>query len=277
MKKVVKKRMLILCLLVLMEFVNVATFVLLGRQDDRCDAELICLKEDPQSDVVNYLIAGLLNQADVAFYGFIDEMEGSVVCVNFKRNGWNPEAMADKICRDRAERHCQIVRVWSVSVGDQAARFVDWMAIPVETIAINPCTKELCLKDQLRNLGWAAKALRGLCEYGLGWLSLMPIISMSVGETDAPGRSWRYSPMLVADQLVAIMEGSHILGQHESEYVILSRHDQFLDNARVKTVFERCGAEFIEVDADHADMVRCAEEYRQAFRQTGWLRDDVVS
>lgn len=264
--------MLVLSLLILVEVLNVLSFVLLGRQDDQCGAELICLKKDPQSDVVNYLIAGLLNQADVTFYNFVDEMEGSVVCVNFRRNGWNPEAMAEMICCDKMERHCRMVRVWAISVGDQAARFVDWTAAPVETIAINPCTKEFCLKDDLRNLGWAAKALRGFCEYVLGWLSLVPIISMSGTETDAPGKNWKYSPMLVADQFVAITEGSHILGQHESEYVILSNRDQFLDNARVKTVFERCGAKFIEIDAGHADVVNCEDAYRQAFQQTGWMR-----
>jgi len=249
------------------------TFVLMRQNESNRGAELIYLKEDVHSDVTNYVIAGLLNQADVTFYNFVKEMEGSVICVNYRRTGWDPRVMATEICRDATARRGEI-RIWAFSVGDQAARFVAWMAADVKTVAINPCIKVACLKEDLRNFGGLARALRGFCEYGLGWLSLMPIISMAGTDTNAPNRNWKYSPILMMDQLVAITNGLRLLGQHESEYVILSEHDQFLDNEAVEKMFSRGETKFITIEADHAGTVHYAEEYRKAFRQIGWMRSD---
>lgn len=275
MKRGQKLKVLILCIIILAEVLNVLTFALLRRNKDNLGAELIYLKEDVHSEITNYVIAGLLNQADVTFHDFINEMDGSVVCVNYKRTGWRPEVMANEIYRDAHYRRGKI-RVWAISVGDQTARHLDSLLPCAETVAINPCVEAECLKNDLQKLHGVAKALRGFCEYGLGWLSLAPIVSMAGTDANAPNRNWKYSPILLMDQLVAITGGLQGLGSRpfESEHVILSEHDQFLNNSVIIPLYDHGKTNFITIEADHAGVVNYRKAYREAFQQTGWMRSN---
>lgn len=275
------RRMVILGVLIALWLVNVASFVMIVRvKEAKRAGTLICLREDAHSEVVNYLIAGLLNQPDVAFYDFLEDFEGSVVAVNFLRTGWEPQLMAELIQEDSRSRQAGEIRIWSLSVGDQAARFVESMMLGVKTVAVNPCTTPQCLQERFQGYGQLAKILQGICEYGLGWLSLLPVIPMSGVDSAAPTRNWKYSPMLLVDQLVAITCGGQPLGTYQADFVVLSEDDQFLDNGAVRDLFtvasrvyHKTAPAFCEIKADHCGTVVYAEAYREAFRESGLMKN----
>ncbi len=268
-------------ILLLLELLNIVTFNWMRAQDTSKGADLVVLKEDPRSDVVNYVIAGLLNQADTVFHAYKDDFEGTVIAVNFRRTGWEPRRMAESILTDIAWRRLEVstegsnaypkVRIWAISVGGQVAHWVDTLAPAgtVKVVAVNPCTMRVCLKSAFWGYDTLAQGLRTILgDHLLGWVSLLPIIPMSGVDTTAPGRTWKYSPILLADQLVAIMMGGQPFGTLKADVVITSEHDQFLDNQMVRTAYmltpDDC---IINIDADHAGTAVYADQYRAAFRR----------
>lgn len=265
--------MLILALIALIEVINIISFVLARRQERNRGAELIYLREDPRSDTVNYLIAGLLNQASEVFRDYAKDFEGSVIYVDFKQTGYDPELMAQEICRDASWRHGEI-RIWAISVGNQAALWTDYMAADIKMVAINPCTVPRCLQRKYQGYSGLAKILQGICEYLLGWISAMPCIPTAGHDSSIFDKKQKYSLMLLIDQLVTITNGSRLGGWLGSEFVILSKRDQFLDNKVIRELFTRKSTKFLEIDADHAGLKNYQKEYQKAFRQTGWTRDE---
>ena len=271
--------MAILLIFLLLEVLNVTTFNRMRAHDQYRSATLTVLKEDPRSNVVNYLIGGMLNQSETTFHAYQNDFEGTVIAVNFKRTGWDPQLMAEVILRDIDWRHSE-VRIWAVSVGDQVARWVEKSLTPgaAKTVAINPCTTPQCLQKQYHGYEWLARLIRdGVCEHFLGWASLLPIIPMAGTDTRAPNRHWKYSPMLLADQLVAITNGRQpgaiANGEQPDEsfwadFIVLSSRDQFLDSAAVKEVYERVPEErIIVIDADHAGTAVYETQYHEAIRE----------
>lgn len=267
--------MVILKILFAVWLVNVTTFCMFRARNSNYGATIIPLKEDPHSNIVNYVIAGMLNQADTAFYAFMNDLEGNVVAVNFLASGWRPAAMNTAIRSDIEARtnrtEISEVRIWAISVGDQVARYLAVappFQIRTRTVAINPCTTQQCLKPDLQNMGMVAKVLRGVCEYGLGWVSLVPCLNMSGTDTKAPNRGWKYTPMLLADQLVAITNGVPLtFTQYRADFVVLSTQDQFLDNTAIREVFAAVPEEqILTIETDHSGTAVYEAQYREAIR-----------
>lgn len=272
-------------ILLLLELLNIVTFSWMRAQDASKCADLVVLKEDPCSNVVNYVIAGLLNQADTVFHAYKDDFEGTVIAVNFRSTGWEPRRAAESIridialrCLDRGLNNSAgtssnrpEVRIWAVSVGGQVANWVDTLASAgtVKVVLINPCTSPICLKPNFQGYETLAQ---GLCtilgEHLLGWVSLLPIIPMSGVDATAPGRNWEYSPILLADQLVAITAGRQPVSAPRADVVILSERDQFLDNQMIRKLYMLTPDNYIiTIDADHAGTAVYADQYRVAFRR----------
>lgn len=255
---------LVVCALLLW---NTVSFALMRTNPEGYKAKLIPVSEDVQSKVVNYLLAGTLNQAEAVFEQYLPEFEGSVVYVNCQMHGWDPKIVAEQIAADIDERQAE-ARIWAISVSSQVAHLVDAQASGVKIVAINPCTTEDCLAPQFRGYNWLAWTLRGL-GYGLGWLSALPMIPLAGVDTNTEAGKSGSSLILLLDQLVAITNGIDMPRPYAAETVIVSRHDQLLDTAAEKALYAESAQQILEIEADHAGTMVYAEAYRAAFRASG--------
>lgn len=229
--------------------------------------DLVTTYEDSSSNVVNYVLAGTLNQSEAVFEQFLPEFEGSVVYVNFMAFGWDPEVAAAQIAEDIVERQAE-ARIWAISVSSQVAHLVDGKADGVKIVAINPCTTADCLAEQFRGLNWLAHLLRGIGSC-LGWVSALPLIPAAGADTGTDAGQQKYSIMLLLDQLVATTGGINQAGPYVAELVIISSHDQLLDIDMERAIYADSARQICEIEADHAGTTVYADAYREAFRTSG--------
>ncbi len=179
-------------------------------------------------------IAGLQNQANKA-YQYLQFPDYEEVPLRFSYFGYNP--------RNTAKQLQAIVQdgdaVLAISISAKTVEFSD-VSQRCTTVLINPCSHPLTLKPPFRlltkTLTWPAEVL----SYGLGWISVLPIIPADMGE--------RTSLALMFDQLFWIGHGEPTCSL-ENTGIILSTQDEFLDNDALRELYP--GMPSREIDTRH--------------------------
>ncbi len=207
--------------------------------------------------IMNYLIGGCYNQADTAFDFLLGEIKGGITFVNFSQYGWKPKNMAQLIIRD-AEQKGYAVRLLTISMGDQVARYVEQaMGDQCEICAINPCSSVAFLKPPLK-LGISFVAAPAILAASVvaGWLADIPFLPTGV----AP-----YSIALTSSQYVAMAYNTPPTVSKATKWVIVSTKDDYVQQGVTEKFFTN--AKIVKIDTSHIDQHANGELYRQAYRQ----------
>ena len=237
--------------------VNVATFVawrIYLALTNGLAADFCGLDYDSRNKTLSYFIAGNLNQADAAFKFMEPEIGENCVFVQFSPKGWSAKATAKKIAHDLQWYHCRHARIFTISLGDHVARYLEKeLGGIVEVYAVNPCpNRETLQKTWRKILCWAAP-LAEIAVHGLGWLSILPII---------PSFGGKYSLALLIDQYWCIYYDHPPLGTSHTCGVICSTNDTFLDNSALEKTY--LDAEIQYIDTGHSDIVNNSALYYRA-------------
>lgn len=213
-------------------------------------------------EVMNYFVAGMLNQAESAFGFIVDDLSGGITYANFRNDGWSAEATADAIINDIRKHNYTKVRIFTISVGDQAARYLESYCsdnqekFQLEVVAINPCPSELVLNEKARRLANLGEPLLDAGCILTGWLSIAPMPFLAT-----PGGN--YSLLLLVSQVAHITSytapsyTTHTLG------VVISEQDEFLDRDALLSYFDWVPSVTIP-NCKHGDTIGNGKAYRQA-------------
>lgn len=216
------------------------------------------LWHSPGSGLMNYFVAGTLNQPKPAYQFIMNDIKGGVTWVSFRNTGWEAELTAKAILNHARRHDYKKIRVFAISVGDHVARYLEDFVradpeIQLEVIAINPCSSPTYLNDGLRGAIKAAPALQ-ITKYLLGWASLLPVIP-------TPGEA--YSVALLEDQLLQVSRVSTPRRFERTLGVVLSKNDELLDNGRIIT-FLPDDVATVTIDTTHGNTIDAAKLYREA-------------
>ncbi len=216
-------------------------------------AELQRVREIGDSGVMNYFIAGNVNQPERAFKFLEGKIDGGITYVTYSETrGCSMRQIVDQVLADARQQNCK-VRFFGISIGDYVSRFAESELndVDVETVAINPEPHSKILKPYA---GIGLKILTPLMEGAtvpLGWLSHIPCIR-------------GFSFAFLADQwrdLAYCFDAPHVtdctLG------VICSSDDEFLQNGVIADYFK--GVPIVMVEGRHADTQGNAEAYAEAW------------
>ena len=233
---------------------------------DGKSADLVCTTAaDASSAEMTYLVAGNLNQPTAAFAFLEPELDGNVTYAPFGVCGWQAQATAEQILDDISEHGYTKVNVYTISLGDHVARYIeagiDDSECSLQVYAINPCPTAEAVKQPLRGLLTASVVpFEGVC-YALGWLSIIPVIP-------TPGDN--YSLILLADQYWEIVfddaphDISHTVGVVCSYPTPDAVDDGILLNAVLQEYYQ--DVPVVMVETSHGDTIGQAEKYLQAIR-----------
>lgn len=207
--------------------------------------------------IMNYLVGGCYNQADTAFDFLLSEIEGGITFVNFSQYGWKPKNMAQLIMQD-AEQKGYAVRLLTISMGDQVARYVEQaMGDQCEICAINPCPSVAFLKTPLQlGISFVAAPVILVASVVAGWLADIPFLPTGV----AP-----YSLALTSAQYVAMAYNTPPAVSTATKWVIVSTDDDYVRRGVTEKFFTN--AKIVMIDTGHIDQHANGELYRQAYRQ----------
>lgn len=223
------------------------------RRSGQFGAELVVAKPADESGVMNYYVAGNVNQPDVAFKFMEDDLDGGITYVMYREDrGCDMRLIARQVIND-ARLHNYKARVIGISIGDLVGRYAEDELNRVQTIAINPEPDPRFLKP------WARWSLRigtpimKVLMVPCGWLSQLPL---------ARG----FSLAFLADQWWEIAYRSDTpTGKDRLINVICSTRDQFLNNIFIKQTYGGVPIEF--ADADHGNTVDMADAYAVAWKR----------
>ena len=243
-------------LLTVVAAINAASYAIARwnwRQSGQFGAELVVARPADESGIMNYYVAGNINQPDVAFKFMERDLEGGITYVMYRENrGCDMRLIARQVIND-VRLHDYKARVIGISIGDLVGRYAEDELYRVQTIAINPEPDPRFLKSWAR---WSLrigtpimKALLVPC----GWLSQLPL---------ARG----FSLAFLADQWWEIAYRSDTPTEEDSLIaVICSNRDQFLSNTFIKREYGGIPTEF--ADADHGNTVDMADAYVVAWKR----------
>ena len=216
-------------------------------------AVLEVIKPAGESGIMNYYVAGCVNQPKAAFEFMVNDLEGGVTYVNYVNRGCDMKMIAEQVIAD-AREHGYKARVIGISIGDYVSRWAEH-EIGAETIAINPEPDASLLQPWARYASVAGGAVAKLGAAACGWASLIPFY---------PSVGGKHSLSFIADQFYGI--GTANDAPHSTERtlgVINSDEDQFLDNVEIERYFEGVPVEYAE--SDHGNTVDKAPAYIEAW------------
>lgn len=203
---------------------------------------------------MNYLIAGTGNQSESAFGFLLDELEGGITFVHYRNTGYNPKYVAQDIIRDAKANDYQ-VRLWTISVGDQVARYVE-ASEQIENLAavgINPCSSSEIAKPSLRHGLQLILPPVGTLVTLTGWLGTVEFIPL-------PGNL--YSLDLLFDQACNVAYGKPPHVVDHTQAIVISEQDQCLSETEIENYFPETFTVYI--DTTHGDTAGAASEYLKA-------------
>ena len=247
------KKIALALLIAVLNSVTYAAARYLWYKSGQFAAKLMVAKPVDESNVMNYYVAGNINQPDVAFKFMENDLEGGITYVMYRENrGCDMRAIARQVIAD-AKAHGYQARVIGISIGDLVGRYAEAELKDAETIAINPEPDPRFLKPwarwTLRIVAPVMEVLSILC----GWLSQLPL---------ARG----FSLAFLADQWWEIAyrtetptEKGKTLG------VICSTRDEFLDNETIEFHYDGIPLEY--ADTNHGNTVDTAEAYIDAWKR----------
>ncbi len=218
---------------------------------------------NPASNTMNYLLAGLGSQPKPAFQAFYRDFfarENLTYC-QFDSRGFDALESASRIVDDVRRNKFQNVRIYAISVGERVAEMVEMMMFydmdaKIEIIAINPCPGKEHLRLKARVWLVPAMILVNLVSFLLGWLSVLPVIWV--------GKDQKISVRVLADQLFAMCQS----WEHDVERVsgvVLSSKDRLLDNRKSVRAYGRV-AKLGWTKTKHAQTIIKSEEYLTALK-----------
>jgi len=101
-------------------------------------AELQRVREVGSSGVMNYFVAGNINQPERAFKFLEEKIDGGITYVTYaETRGCSMKQIVNQVLADAQQQNCK-VRIFGISIGDYVSRFAESELDDVETIAINP-------------------------------------------------------------------------------------------------------------------------------------------
>ena len=252
-----------LLVVVVIAFINSISFMAaMGLRYYSGVAGLRTVRDVSQDEpVMNYFIAGMLNHPEPAFQFITSYMKGGITYADFRNTGWTAWETAEAIEAHIYRHRYTKVRIFSISVGDHVARYLEQHyynddAIHLEIIAIDPCSSPTALKDSVDAAVMLGSPVVKLGCILAGWISVIPMPFLKT-----PGDN--YSLFLLSSQITQIADCStpgftdHTIG------VVLSEQDEFLDGDALHEYFETCPVITIP-ECRHGDTIGNAEAYRQA-------------
>ena len=204
-------------------------------------------QEDDNLSTNYFLIPGFLNQSMRSFT-FLDKIlkhNCDIYYMNYDNYGYDPELYTSclfhkvsEITKKQMEAGKAVEHIAiSISMGDQITAPITEMFDQV--IAINPCTYKTFIKFKFRKLIALGAPFLVITEF-------LPIIQVDYGY---------FSIALIADQLSAM----NTLRPSENKYmrnrpkkIILSNHDQFLDNQAIEEYYQN--ANIVYINCKHGTM-----------------------
>lgn len=103
-----------------------------------------------------------------------------VTFVEYQKLGWRPEATADLISRDVVQ-NSYVTKLFTISVADQVARYLESEIGSVETTTFAPCSNPSFLKMPTRIWLSIFAIIAEMFCIALGWISYSVIISTKRG------------------------------------------------------------------------------------------------
>ncbi len=214
-------------------------------------AELQRVREVGNSGVMNYFVAGNINQPERAFKFLEEKIDGGITYVTYaETRGCSMKQIVNQVLADAQQQNCK-VRIFGISIGDYVSRFAESELDDVETVAINPEPHSKILKPYA---GVGLKILAPLMEGAtvpFGWLSHIPCIR-------------GFSFAFLADQwrdLSYCFDAPHVTTNTLG--VICSSDDEFLQNDVIADYFK--DVPIVMVEGKHADTQGNADAYAAAW------------
>lgn len=214
-------------------------------------ADLQVVREVGDSGIMNYFVAGNINQPERAFKFLEGKIDGGITYVTYAElRGCSMKQIVDQVLADARQTGCK-VRIFGISIGDYVGRFAESDLDNVETVAINPEPHPDILKPYA-NIGLKilTPAMEGL-TVPLGWLSHIPCIR-------------GFSFAFLADQWRDIAYCSN--APHVTDCtigVICSSDDEFLQNSVIEGYFR--DVPIITINSGHGDTQGNGEAYAKAW------------
>ena len=201
-----------------------------------------------------FLIPGFLNQSMRSF-AFLDKIlkhNCDIYYMDYDNYGYDPELYTSCLFHKVSEITKKQMEVGkavehiaiSISMGDQITASITDMFDQV--IAINPCTCKAFIKFKFRKLIALSAPFLVITEFLLGWLAFLPIIQVDYGY---------FSIALIADQLSAmntLRPSENKSVRNRPKKIILSNHDQFLDNQAIEEYYQN--ADIVYINCKHGTM-----------------------
>ncbi len=187
-----------------------------------------------QTEPIVWLIAGLRNQPERAYQymNFGYHKRGYLSYSNFGYSPYSAGEQLNKIAKDGDV-------VCGVSIG---AKAVEMSKLNGSMILINPCSNPGTLKSVFRYSTQYLTILAEIISYGLGWISVLPIIPGDMGT--------HQSLASLVDQLFWIGHGQPNVERPKETGVIISNQDEFLERDLTYRQYHKCRIE--EIDTKHA-------------------------
>ena len=211
-------------------------------------------QEDDNLSTSYFLIPGFLNQSMRSFT-FLDKIlkhNCDIYYMDYDNYGYDPKLYTSHLFHKvseitkkqmeagKAVEHIAI----SISMGDQITASI--AEVFDQVIAINPCTYKTFLNFKFKKLIALGAPFLVITEFLLGWLAFLPIVQVDYGY---------FSIALIADQLSAmntLKPSESMRMRNISKKIILSNHDQFLDNQAIEEYYQN--ADIVYIDCKHGTM-----------------------
>lgn len=215
------------------------------------------------SEVMNYLVAGCVNQPRSAYDFLLDELEGGVTFVNYQATrGCSMRTIAKQVIAD-AERHNYQARVIGISIGDYIGRRVEDALPGTESVGINPEPEASILRPWARGATCAGSVLAETLTVPVGWLSVIPWYN---------GCDNHFSLAFIADQFRDIglivntpKATDGVKGIIISERPGKAEGDEFLKNSAIREYFP--GVPVAQARTGHGNTVDGADEFLRAWKE----------
>ena len=211
-------------------------------------------QEDDDLSTNYFLIPGFLNQSMRSFT-FLDKIlkhNCDIYYMDYDNYGYDPELYTSclfhkvsEITKKQMEAGKAVEHIAiSISMGDQITAPITEMFDQI--IAINPCTNKTFLNFKFRKLVALGAPFLVITEFLLGWLAFLPIIQVDYVY---------FSIALIADQLSAmntLRPSENKSVRNRPKKIILSNHDQFLDNQAIEEYYQN--ANIVYINCKHGTM-----------------------
>lgn len=210
--------------------------------------------------IMNYFVAGMLNQPDPAFNFLVDKVQAGITYCQYSQLGFNVSEYASTILSDIEINKFKFVKIFTISVGQEVAESLERLIninhpdMDFEIISFNPCCGCEVLQNKFTRLRFLVKIIPLVVKLLLGWVSIIPM----------PIADQKCSLVLLFDQLKNIFT-KRLSQSKATSHVVISEKDEFLNNDLVFLAYKET-AVFHSVDTNHANTVDGGKEYLDAIR-----------